>query len=116
MEEKRPTKRICTIPEVEKIDADFRADRISYEEYSKLMEPYTHRNAFVWVYEDATVEEFKRLTQGFDWHYQRSDDPRVYRKWSNRYAEIRKVAYSLGDFGQKLFDVWKKKNPNYSES
>jgi len=100
----RPTKRICLIPEVEQAHKDFTTDKIDTEEYYEVLNKYLYRRTWIDVYEDATVDEFLDLIRGFDYTYRYSDDSRVYNRWSHRYDEIRKVAYSLGEEGDKLWE------------
>ena len=42
------------------------------------------------AYRDKVVKELADSINGFDFYYRRSDDNRVYVKWSNIQSEIRK--------------------------
>lgn len=54
----------------------------------------------------TTTEKKQRLNQlleSFDWFYQRTEDPRVYQKWSRVKDEIRSLRYELGEDGEYLY-------------
>ena len=49
-------------------------------------------------YKDRVVREIAERINGFDFYYQRSDDGRVYRYWSNIQTEIRMELAALPMF------------------
>lgn len=54
----------------------------------------------------TTTEKKQRLDQllkSFDWHYQRTEDRRVYHYWMNVSNEITKLRRELKEDGEYLF-------------
>lgn len=54
----------------------------------------------------TTTEKKQKLNQllkSFDWYWQRTEDRRVYQKWSSVNDQIRRLRSELGEDGEYLF-------------
>ena len=60
----------------------------------------------------TTTEKKQRLNEllkSFDWFYQRTEDSRVYNRWSRVKSEINRLRSELGTDGEYLFQKYHRK-------
>ena len=54
-------------------------------------------------------QRLDQLLKTFDWYYGRTEDSRVYNKWSRVNDEIRSLRSQLGEDGEYLFTKYHRK-------